>query len=157
MKGKQCAIPFAPLRLLARSLGRRHAPPCTSAAARRSPIRQTPRKRPIQRAYALLASYAALVETATGIIREPNVPVEAKRALGRAEAVATPAVHTLEAAFAAYLRTRSAFEASAEADQSGVSRAAAALSAASQALSDAIEAARAPIADLQALVEAPKH
>jgi hypothetical protein len=30
-----------------------------------------------------------------------NVPVEAKRALGRAEAVATPAVHSLEAAFAA--------------------------------------------------------
>lgn len=110
-----------------------------------------------QRAYALLASYAALIEAATDIVRDPAVPIEAKRALGRAEAAATPAARTLEAAFAAYLRARSAFESAADGDQSAVSRTAAALGAAAQALSEAISAAQEPVAALETLVKIHKH
>jgi hypothetical protein len=112
---------------------------------------------PDQRAYALLGSYAALVETATDIVRDPSVPIEAKRALGRAEAVATPTAQALEAAFAAYLRARNGFEAASGGDQSSVSRAASDLSNAAKALGDAIAAARAPIAALEALVKSHGH
>lgn len=39
-----------------------------------------------QRAYALIQSYGALIETAATVVRDPSVPIEVKRAIGRAEA-----------------------------------------------------------------------
>jgi len=103
-----------------------------------------------QRAYAVIESYGALVETATIVVRDPSVPIEAKRAIGRAEAIATPNVQTLEVAFTAYLRARAAYAAS-SADDSAM-RAVNALNAASEALSQAIGRAQAPVAELQSLI-----
>ena len=105
-----------------------------------------------QRAYAVIESYAALVETATIIVRDPSVPLEAKRAIGRAEAAATPSVATLEAAFAAYLRARAAYAAASSTDDNGLKRAVNALNAAAEALSQAISRAQASIAELQSLI-----
>ena len=104
-----------------------------------------------QRAYAVIESYGALVETATIIVRDPSVPLEAKRTIGRAEAAATPSVATLEAAFAAYLRARAYATASSTGDN-GLKRAVNALNAAAEALSRAISRAQAPIAELQSLI-----
>lgn len=104
-----------------------------------------------QRAYAVIESYGALVETATIVVRDPSVPIEAKRAIGRAEAIATPSVQTLEVAFTAYLRARAAYAAASSADDSAM-RAVNALNAASEALSQAIGRAQAPVAELQSLI-----
>lgn len=105
-----------------------------------------------QRAYALIQSYAALIEAATAIIRDPAVPLEAKRAIGRAEAAATPSVQTLEIAFSAYLRARTAYEAASGGDDSTLARALNALNAATQALGQAIARAQAPVSELQSLI-----
>ena len=110
-----------------------------------------------QRAYALIASYGALIETATTLVRDPGVPLEAKLALGRAEAAATPAVQTLEAAFAGYMRARFAFEAASHGDQSATTRAMNTLNAAAQALGNAVTAAEGPIKELQALVSTQRR
>lgn len=59
-----------------------------------------------QRAYALLNSYAAVLEEAADIARDPAVPIELKRALARAEAAATPAVEALNAALRVHLERR---------------------------------------------------
>jgi hypothetical protein len=93
-----------------------------------------------QRAYALLNAYAAVIEEATDIVRDPSAPLAFKRALGQAERVATPAAETLQIAVTAYVRARSDF--------------AAALTIAAQRLSQAIEAARAPVSELEDLVRA---
>jgi hypothetical protein len=105
-----------------------------------------------QRAYALIESYGALVETATIIVRDPSIPIEAKRALGRAEAAATPAVQTLEIAFSAYLRSRAEYEAASRSDDSAMTRAVNALNVAARALGQALARAQAPVAELQALI-----
>jgi hypothetical protein len=107
-----------------------------------------------QRAYALIHAYAAVIEEATDIVRDPAAPRAFKRALGQAEAIATPAVETLEIAVAAYLRARSDFEAASGAGQPTLERAATALTIAARRLSDAIEAAQAPVSELQDLVRA---
>jgi len=109
-----------------------------------------------QRAYAVIESYGALVETATIIVRNPAVPIEAKRAIGRAEAAATPSVQTLEIAFAAYLRARADYEAAPPSDDGAVTRAVTALNAAARALGQAIERAQAPVAELQTLISAQR-
>ena len=93
-----------------------------------------------------------MIETATDLVRDPAAPIQAKRALGRAEAAATPTVRTLEVAFAAYLRARAEFERTSTGNQTAIARATAALNAAAHALAQAIEAAQAPIAELQTLV-----
>ena len=67
-----------------------------------------------QRAYALLHSYAAIIEEATDIVRDPAAPMAFKRALGQAERIATPAAETLEIAIAAYVNARADFEAAHE-------------------------------------------
>ena len=105
-----------------------------------------------QRAYAVIESYSALVETATVFVRDPAVPIEAKRALGRAEAAATPAVQTLEIAFSAYLRARAEYEAASRSDDSAMTRAVNALNVAARALGQALARAQAPVAELQALI-----
>jgi hypothetical protein len=109
-----------------------------------------------QRAYAVIESYGALVEAATVIIRDPSVPIEAKRVIGRAEAAATPSVQTLEIAFSAYLRAREAYTSVSHTDDDALTRALNTLNAASQALGQAIERAQAPVAELQSLINAQR-
>jgi len=109
-----------------------------------------------QRAYAVIESYGALVETATIIMRDPSAPIEVKRAIGRAEAVATPSVQTLEVAFTAYLRARAAYEGASPSDDNAMTRAVNALNAAALALSQAIGRAQAPVAELQSLINAQR-
>lgn len=107
-----------------------------------------------QRAYALLHSYAAIVEEATDIVADPATPLAFKRALGQAERAATPAAETLHVAVTAYMRARADFEASSNANQSTLQRAATALSVAARHLNEAVVAAQAPIAELEGLVRA---
>lgn len=107
-----------------------------------------------QRAYALLHSYAAVIEEATDIARDPAVPMGFKRALGQAERAATPAAETLEIAVAAYVRARADFEAASAESQPALERAAVALTIAAQRLSQAIAAAQAPVSELEDLVRA---
>lgn len=59
-----------------------------------------------QRTYALLNTYAAILEEAADIVRDPAVPLAVKRALGDAERAATPAVEAAEAAFRVYAQAR---------------------------------------------------
>jgi hypothetical protein len=105
-----------------------------------------------QRAYALLHAYAAVLEEATDIVRDPAAPIALKRALGRAERAATPAAEALEIAVAAYVRAHGEFDAAAG-DQTGRERAKIAAEIAARRLSEALAAAEAPIAELRTLVE----
>jgi hypothetical protein len=107
-----------------------------------------------QRAYAVLHGYAAVIEEATDIVRDPSVPMGFKRALGQAERAATPAAETLEIAVAAYARARADFEAASSDTAPALERAATALTIAARRLSEAIAAAQAPVAELQDLVRA---
>lgn len=107
-----------------------------------------------QQAYALLNAYAAVIEEATDIVRDPSAPLAFKRALGQAERVATPGAEMLQIAVTAYVRARADFEAASGAGQPALERAATALTVAAQRLSQAIEAARAPISELEDLVRA---
>lgn len=107
-----------------------------------------------QRAYALLHSYAAIIEEATDIVNDPAVPFAFKRALASAERLATPAAETLQVAVAAYVRARADFEAATREGQTAIERTAAALAIAAQRLSEAIEAARPSITELEELVHA---
>lgn len=109
-----------------------------------------------QRAYALLHAYAAVLEEATDIVADPAAPLAFKRALSQAERVATPAAETLTVAVTAYVRATAAFEAASNASQSSVERAATALTTAARRLNEAIEAAQAPIAELEGLVRAQR-
>jgi hypothetical protein len=106
------------------------------------------------RAYALLHAYAAIVEEATDIVRDPTTPLAFKRALGQAERAATPAAETLQIAVTAYIRARADFEASSSAGQTRLERAATALSIAAHRLNEAAVAAQAPIAELEGLIRA---
>lgn len=107
-----------------------------------------------QQAYALLNAYAAVIEEATDIVRDPAAPLAFKRAIGQAERVATPVAETLQIALVAYVGARADFEAAADANQPALERAATALTIAARRLGDAIEAARAPVSDLEDLVRA---
>jgi len=107
-----------------------------------------------QQAYALMNAYAAIIEEATDIVRDPSAPLAFKRALGQAERVATPAAQTLQIAVTAYVRARADFEATSGEGQPALQRAATALTVAAQRLSQAIEAARTPISELEDLVRA---
>src|SRR5262245_13950766 len=59
-----------------------------------------------QEAYALIGTYAATLEEATDIVRDPSTPASVKKALAKAEAVATPLVETVEIAIVAYLKAK---------------------------------------------------
>ena len=109
-----------------------------------------------QRAYALLNAYAAIVEEATDIVRDPDAPPAFKRALGSAERVATPAAESLEIAVAAYLRAEADLQASAEAGEPAIARAAEVLAIAARRLSEAVAQAQAPIQELEDLVRAAR-
>lgn len=107
-----------------------------------------------QRAYALLQTYAAMIEEATDVVRDPATPLAMIRALGLAERMATPAAETLGVAVAAYVRARGDFEAASGQDQSTIDRAALVLAITARRLNETIEAAKAPIGELQSLVRA---
>jgi hypothetical protein len=107
-----------------------------------------------QRAYAVLNAYAAVIEEATDIVRDPAAPLAFKRALGQAERVATPAAETLQIAVSTYVRARADFEAASSESQTRLERAATALTIAAQLLNEAIQRAEAPITELQDLVRA---
>lgn len=107
-----------------------------------------------QRAYALLHSYAAIIEEATDIVRDPAAPMAFKRALGQAERIATPAAETLEIAIAAYVNARADFEAATSESQPTLERAATGLTIAARRLGEAIAAAQTPVTELEELVRA---
>ncbi|MCX7359741.1 MAG: hypothetical protein NT015_16585 [Alphaproteobacteria bacterium] len=145
-----------PLRVLALACALTLAPACSALQ-----LGQTRIENPVaaaqtidQRAYALLHSYAAIVEEATDIVADPTAPIAFKRALGQAERVATPAAETLQVAVSAYIRARADFDAVSGANQTTVQRAATALSVAARRLNEAVSAAQAPIAELEGLVRA---
>jgi len=145
-----------PLRVLALAVALAATPACASLQ-----LGETRLENPAaaartldQRAYAVLNAYAAIIEEATDIVADPAAPIGFKRALGQAERVATPAAETLEIAVAAYVRARADFEAATSESQPALERAAAALTIAARRLNEAIEAARAPVAELEDLVRA---
>jgi hypothetical protein len=145
-----------PIRVLALAFALAAMPACASL-----PFGETRLENPVaaartldQRAYALLHAYAAVVEEATDIVRDPAAPLAFKRALGQAERAATPAAETLGVAVRAYVRARADFEAASGETQPALQRSATALTIAAQRLSEAIQAAEAPIAELEGLVRA---
>src|SRR5690606_31349589 len=93
-----------PLRVLALSLALAAAPACAAfdlgASGIENPLAAA--QTLDQRAYALLESYAAVLEEAADIVRDPATPDDVRRALARAEAAATPVVEALHAALAAH-------------------------------------------------------
>jgi hypothetical protein len=95
-----------------------------------------------------------VIEEATDIVRDPAAPVGFKRTLGQAERVATTAAETLEIAVVAYISARADFEAASGETQPTLQRAATALTIAARRLSEAMQAAEAPIAELKDLVRA---
>ena len=143
-----------PFRALALGLALAATPACASLQ-----LGQTRIENPVaaartidQRAYAILHSYAAMVEEAADIVRDPAAPLSLKRALGQAERAATPAAETLQIAVAAFVRARSDYDVSASADRPALERAATALTIAANRLSEAIAAAERPVGELEALV-----
>lgn len=145
-----------PLRTIALALALAATPACASIRAGQTEI-----VNPVaaantldQRAYALLHSYAAIIEEATDIVRDPNAPMAFKRALGQAERIATPSAETLEIAIAAYVNARADFEVASSESQPTLERAATGFTIAARRLSAAIVSAQTPITELQELVRA---
>lgn len=145
-----------PLRVIALAFALAATPACVSL-----PLGGTRIENPVaaartldQRAYALLHAYAANVEEAADIVRDPAAPAAFKRALGEAERLATPAAETLAIAARGYVRARADFEAASDSGQPALQRAATALAFSAQRLSEAMAAAEAPIGELEALIRA---
>jgi len=65
-----------------------------------------------QRAYVLLNGYAAVLEEAADLVRDPATPAALVRALAQAEATATPAIDALHQALSAYAAADAATRAS---------------------------------------------
>lgn len=93
-----------PLRVLALALALAATPACASL-----PFGEMRIENPVaaartldQRAYALLQTYAAGLEEAADLARDPSTPADVRRALARAEARAAPAIEALYAAFSLY-------------------------------------------------------
>ena len=99
-----------------------------------------------QQAYALLATYAAMLEEATDVVRDPVTSPSVRTALGRAERAATPAIETLQVAASAYLRAKADLAASSNPNTITT------LTVAANRLNQAITAARGPVGELQALI-----
>ncbi len=145
-----------PLRVIALSLALAATPACASVRAGSTEIvNPVSAARTLdQRAYALLHSYAAIIEEATDIVRDPAAPMAFKRALGQAERIATPSAETLEIAIAAYVSARADFEAATSESQPTLERAATGLTIAARRLGAAIISAQTPITELEELVRA---
>jgi hypothetical protein len=138
------------LRVFALSLALCAVPACASIQAPRFENPVEAGKTADQKAYALLASYAAVLEEATDLVRDPNVPVPVKRALVTAEGAATPAADTLRIALVAYLRARADYEAIGP-GRPPQERTVAALAIAAVRLDEAFTAARGPLSQFAAL------
>lgn len=139
-----------PLRVVALACALAVTPACASLPKIENPFALA--QSVDQQAYALLSTYAAVLEEATDIARDPATPRAARQAMAQAERVATPAVETLEIAVTAYVRAKS--DLAAAGDQTAIQRATTALTVAARRLGEAVDAARAPVGDLQALVRA---
>ncbi len=144
------------IRIVALAVAIAATPACTS-----TPLGETRLENPIaaartldQRAYAALRAYAAVLEEATDIVRDPATPLAFKRAIGQAERAATPAAEALGIAIRAYVRARAEFEAASGQGQPALQRTATALTIAAQRLSEAMQSAEAPLAELEGLVRA---
>lgn len=144
------------LRAIALGLAIAATPACASLRAGQSEIvNPVSAARTLdQRAYALLHAYAAIIEEATDIVRDPAAPMAFKRVLGQAERIATPAAETLEIAIAAYVSARADFEAASNESQPTLERAAIGLTIAARRLGEAIAAAQNPVTELEELVRA---
>jgi hypothetical protein len=119
---------------------------CTSLSAKvENPLAAA--RTPDQAAFALLQTYASVLEEATDLVQRPNVPIEVKRALGAAESAATPALDLTRIAVVAYLRARADYESAR--DRPSLERAAAGLAIAGVRLEEAMRAARQPLGALQ--------
>lgn len=125
-------------------------PACASIQAPRFENPVEAGKTSDQKAYALLASYAAVLEEATDLVRDPRLPVAVKRALITAESAATPAAETLRSALVAYLRARADYEAISP-DRPPQERTVATLAIAAVRLDEALTAARGPLSRFAAL------
>ena len=145
-----------PLRVLALACALTLTPACASvqAAAPRFENPVAAARTIDQRAYAILNSYAAVIEEATDMVRDPATPFAFKRALGQAEAAATPAAETLNIAVSAYTHAQADFDAATSEGQAPLERASTALAIAARRLSEASIAAQAPISELEDLVRA---
>jgi hypothetical protein len=131
-----------PLRAIALALALSSVPACAHLPSFENPIAAA--QSVDQRAYALLRTYAVVLEEATDIVRDPNAPATLKRALGQAERIATLAAETLGVAVRAYVGARADLDAS--------DGAATAFAIAANRLAEAVAAAQAPISQLEALV-----
>jgi hypothetical protein len=120
------------------------APACAHLPSFENPVAAA--ERADQQAYALLRTYAAIVETAAVIVADPNTPAALRRALAHAERAATPAAETLGLAVRAYVSARVDLEA-APSDNAAI-----AVAIAANRLSEALQAAQTPIDELEALV-----
>jgi hypothetical protein len=140
-----------PLRVIAFACVLACTPACAALPKIENPFAVT--QSADQQAYALLSSYAAVLEEATDVVRDPATPPSVRRAMGLAERAATPAIETLEIAVSAYLRAKSDL-AAAGGNQSALEGASTALTIAARRLGEAIDAAKAPVSELQALVRA---
>lgn len=133
-----------PIRVVALACALALTPACASLPRFENPIAAA--QSADQEAYALLSTYAAVLEEATDVVRDPATPDAVRQALAHAERAATPAVETLQIAASAYLRAKADLAAS------GNQNAITALTVAANRLSQAINAARQPIGELQTLV-----
>lgn len=133
-----------PLRVLALAVALSFTPACASLPKFENPFAAA--QSVDQQAYALLATYAAALEEATDVVRDPATPPSVRQALGQAERAATPAVETLQIAARAYVRAKA--DLASRNDQTTIS----ALTIAANRLSEAIAAAQAPVSQLQTLV-----
>ena len=141
-----------PLRTMALAIALVAMPACAALQAPKFENPVSVARTADQKAYALLASYAAVLEEATDLVRDPLVPAQVKQALVRAERVATPAAGTLRIALVGYLRARADYEAIG-ADRTRLERTAATLAIAAVRLDEAFAAARGPLADFAALTQ----
>lgn len=139
-----------PMRALALAIALAETPACAALNAPKFENPVAAAKTAEQTAYALLETYAAVLEEATDLVRDPATPASLTQALARAERAATPAAETLRAAFVGYLRARADFEAL-PAGTPRAEKAAATLAIAAVRLDEAMRAAHRPITDLAAL------
>lgn len=134
-----------PLRVIALACALVVTPACALLPKFENPIAAT--QTIDQQAYALLSTYAAVLEEATDVVRDPATPSAVRRALGQAERAATPCVEKLQIAARTYVRARADLAAA-----GGNRTAITALTIAARRLNEAVDAARGPIGELQALV-----
>ncbi len=108
-----------------------------------------------QQAYALISTYAAILEEAGDVVRDPMTTRAVKQGLARAERIATPAVETLKIAVVAYLKADADWRATPP-NATDAERRAAALRAATLHLQQAVAAARPPIEALSAALKSAR-